>query len=302
MQKDLPPLATLVAFEAAGRLQSFTRAAAELGLTQAAVSKQMRSLEAYLGVRLFDRSHRAVSLTAAGRAYLHTVVTALTHVAHATRELKPVATQQRLRIAADHSVAHLWLMPRLTALMDLDRTMTFHLVVSDAEATLLSNEVDMAILHGEGRWTTHESELLFPEIVFPVCSPTYQRALGVIDTPAELLRGRLIDLEDENWTWINWRIWLTHHGVGLPASQRSLTIGNYPLVLEAARRGHGVALAWQTLIESDLASGTLVRPIDQLVETRFGYYLAWPRSRPPSSAAAACRDWLRGEIAATASE
>lgn len=301
MQRNgLPPLATLVAFEAAGRLGSFTRAAHELAVTQAAVSKQIRQLEEHLGRPLFLRRHRAVQLTAEGREYLHTVVTALDHVSHATRELRADEPAARLVVAADDCVAAVWLLPRLDRLLATLPDVALHIVVSEDESRGLAEEVEMAILHGEGRWPLHDSELLFPEKVFPVCSPACLAALGPVAGPADLLRARLIDLEDDQWTWVNWRIWLTDQGVGLPATHRALTIGSYPLVLEAARRGLGVALAWRHLIEDDLASGSLVCPLAAEVGTRFGYHLAWPRSRPVSAHAATYRAWVRAEMAAAA--
>lgn len=297
MRKTLPPLSTLIAFEAAGRLASFTKAAEELHLTQAAVSKQINALERAIGRKLFERSHRAVQLTAEGREYLHTIVAALSHINHATLELKADAPPVRLRVATDLSVADLWLMPRLDELLAQWPDLALHMVVSDAEARCLANEVDVAILHGEGQWAQHDSELLFPEVVFPVCSPGYLAAAGAIASPADLAGCRLIDLEDDNWNWMNWRIFLTDQGIGLPATFRAMTIGNYPLVLEAARRGHGVALAWQSLVEDDLATGRLVRPIAAELATRFGYYMAWPRSRPLSPVAAAFVDWARRQMA-----
>jgi len=294
---ELPPLSTLQAFEAAGRLLSFTRAARELNVTQAAISKQMRLLEQRLGARLFTRAHRRVQLTAEGREYLHTVVTALTHLSHATQELRAKDAPRELRLAVDQSVGALWLLPRLGRLMRALPEATLHLVVSDAETRLLAEEVDLAFVHGENRWPAHDAELLFDEVVFPVCSPAYRRRVGRLAAPADLARVQLIDLEDENWTWINWRIWLTDHGVGLPMTHRALTIGSYPLVLDAARRGLGVALAWEHMIEEDLARGTLVRPLAAQVRTRFGYYLAWPRARMASSLTRRCMDWIRAENA-----
>ena len=296
--RSLPPLSTLLAFEAAGRLGSFTRAAAELHISQAAISKQVRQLEEQVGARLFIRSHRAVQLTQQGREYLHSVVTALTHLGHATLELRAEEPARHLCLAADHSVAALWLLPRLAALRAALPGVALDIVVSDAEAQCLAPEVDLAILHGEGRWPLHESEPLFPEVVFPVCSPGYLRRAGPIGQPADLAGAELIDLTDENWTWINWRIWLTDHGVGLPATHRALPIGSYPLVLDAARRGLGVALAWRCLIEEDLASGALVRPLAEEVATRFSYHLAWPRSRPATPLMRAGHDWIRAAFAA----
>lgn len=296
MDSTLPPLATLIAFEAAGRHLSFTKAAAELHLTQAAVSKQIRALERDLGVALFSRSHRAVQLTAEGREYLHTVVTALTHLQHATREIKSEPAGGRLRIAADHSVAALILMPRLKRLFALQPRTSLHLVVSNSASRMLAEEVDLAILHGEGHWTQHELELLHDEVVFPVCSPDYLARQGPIETPADLARARLIELDDDNWTWINWRVWLTEHDVSLALAGRALAISTYPLVVEAARQGHGVALGWQGHVDDDLASGALVRPLAAEVKTRFGYYFAWPKSRPLSAEAAGFRAWVKGEV------
>ena len=253
-------------------------------------------MERDLGVALFSRSHRAVQLTAEGREYLHTVVTALTHLQHATREIKSEPAGGRLRIAADHSVAALILMPRLKRLFALQPRTSLHLVVSNSASRMLAEEVDLAILHGEGHWTQHESELLHDEVVFPVCSPDYLARQGPIETPADLARARLIELDDDNWTWINWRVWLTEHDVSLALAGRALAISTYPLVVEAARQGHGVALGWQGHVDDDLASGALVRPLAAEVKTRFGYYFAWPKSRPLSAEAAGFRAWVKGEV------
>lgn len=298
-RRQLPLLSTLLAFEASGRLMSFTRAAQELNISQAAVSKQIKQLEEHIGAKLFTRMHRAVQLTAEGREFLHTTVTALTHLRDATLELKASEAPARLCIAVDESVGYLWLMARLPRLLEAMPGTTFHFVVSDSEARLLAGDVDVGILHGEGSWPLHEARPLFREEVFPVCHPDLPSQVGGFRTPADLLKARLIDLEDDNWTWINWRIWLTDHGVSLPATHRALTIGSYPLVLEAARKGLGLALAWRNLIEDDLASGRLVRPIAAEVQTRFSYFLAWPRTHPPSQQALLFMSWVADEFART---
>jgi DNA-binding transcriptional LysR family regulator len=297
-RKELPPLSTLLAFEAAGRLASFTRAAQELHISQAAVSKQIRQLERHLGTALFARSHRAVDLTAEGREFLHTTVTALTHLRDATLELRAAEPPARLCLAVDQSVAYLWLTPRLPRLLEAMPRTTFHVVVSDAESRLLASDVDVAILHGENKWPLHDGRMLFPEVVFPVCHPALAAALGPMREPADLLKGRLIDLEDDNWTWINWRIWLTERQVSMPAAHRALTFGSYPLCLEAARRGLGMALAWRNLVEDDLEAGALMRPLPDEVQTRFAYHIVWPRSRPASVHAKTFVDLVTGEFAA----
>jgi DNA-binding transcriptional LysR family regulator len=294
MKTDLPPLLALTAFEAAGRLQSFTRAAAQLNVTQAAVSRQIRLLEEHLGRKLFLRAHRSVQLTSEGRSYLHTVATALAHVAAATRELKADTSGLTLSVAVDQAVAHLWLAPRLRLFTGSLPGLTLNLVVSDDERTCLDPAIDVAVIQGEGGWPGHESAVLFAEEVFPVCSPAYRDAIGAEPLTVELLASEaLIDLDDDHWNWMNWRQWLSANGVGAAAGPRRLRISSYPLVIDAARRGHGVALGWRGLVDDDLEAGHLCAPLRVSVRTRFGYHALWPRERPRSPAAHAFLDWLQ---------
>ena len=179
MKESLPPLTALIAFEAAGRLQSFTRAAEELNVTQAAVSRQIRLLEEHLGKPMFIRAHRSVELTTEGRNYLHTVVNALSHVSAATREIRSAVTEVRLTVAADQSIAHLWLMPRLQGFRATHAHVNLHLIASDEEEACLSGEVDVALIHGDGNWAAHEFETAIPRRgVSGMQSPLPRRAPG----------------------------------------------------------------------------------------------------------------------------
>lgn len=279
MNTDIPSFSALVAFEAAGRLQSFTKAAAELNITQAAVSRQIRLLEERLGQPLFLRAHRAVELTGAGRDYLHTIVNALAHVAAATRELRISEPAPRLTVAADQSMAAMWLMPRLKTMRAKSPAVGIRLIVSDDDDKCLAGGVDLAFMHGDGNWITHDSLRLFGEEVTPVCSPAYLKSNRTLGSPADLIDEELIDLEDEHWNWLNWRQWLTSHGVSMAAGRRGLTVDSYPLVIEAAKQGLGIALGWRGLVDTDIAAGRLVVALKETFETRFGYYVVWPRSR-----------------------
>ena len=298
-RKDLPPLEFLVAFEAAARLGSFTAAAEELNLTQAAVSRQIRLLERNLGRSLFTRAHRAVHLTQEGRDFQHTVSLALSHVANAAQGLRAPEPDARLTVAADQSVAALWLLPRLARFQDANGDIDLRLISSDAEADCLAEEVDVAIVHGDGSWPGYEAELLLDEEVFPVCSPGYLERHGAIAGPADLPGRVLVDLDDDHWNWINWRVWLTEQDIHLPqdgagpAGLRRLVINSYPLIVQAARDGLGVALGWKHLVEEPLAAGALVRPLDEAVRTGLGYYLLVRQDRELSPQAAAFRDWAR---------
>ena len=292
LRQQLPSLDYLIAFEAAARLLSFTAAARELNLTQAAISQQIRALERGLGVPLFLRSHRAVQLTSAGRQYQHTVAMALVHLADATTEARNIGAASSLTIAVDESLAAFWLMPRLAAFRQLAPELALRLVVSYDEAVCLAEDVDVALMFGGGHWPGFTVQPLFPEEVFPVCSPAYAASNPGLSSLDRLARAVLIDLEDEHWNWLTWRIWLTELGVTVPASHRPLRINSYPLVIEAARRGHGLALGWRYLVDDDLASGALVRPLSESVSTALGYHaLRKERGKPSRHAADFC-DWL----------
>ena len=174
LKTRLPPLDPLVAFEAAARLLSFTRAAEELHLSQAAISQQIRSLEQSLQVKLFTRSHRAVQLTNEGREYQHTVAAILKQLAGATMDIQNIEFAQQLVIGCDESFATQWLSPRLSRLRELLPTVTLRIIASDDYSVSLGNEVQVAVLHGDGLWPGFQTLRLFDEEVFPVCSPGFE--------------------------------------------------------------------------------------------------------------------------------
>ena len=136
-------------------------------------------------------------------------------------------------------------------------------------------EVDVALIHGDGNWAAHESKLLFPEEVFPVCSPHYLGARQGRLAAEHLIDATLLDLDDDHWNWLNWRQWLSAHGAGQTVVPRPLTISSYPLVIDAARRGLGMALGWRGLVDDDLKAGRLVAPLRESLKTlRLSYGLA----------------------------
>jgi len=270
----LPPLDPLVAFEAAARLLSFTRAAEELHLSQAAISQQIRSLEERLQVKLFTRSHRAVQLTNEGREYQHTVVAILKQLAGATMDITNVEISRQLVIGCDQSFATYWLNPRLGQLRDLLPGVALRIIAADAETENMAAETQVSILHGDGHWPGFHSQRLFDEEVYPVCSPAYAHSFEPEHWDDWLLQAELIDLADSQWNWMNWRLWLSGQDIDRPLGIRQLQINSYPLVLEAACDGHGVALGWHHLLGDLIEKGLLIRPLQQSLKTEFGYYLA----------------------------
>ena len=163
LKKRLPPLEPLIAFEAAARLLSFTRAGAELHLSQAAISQQIRSLESSLQVKLFSRSHRAVQLTNEGREYQHTVAAILQQLAGATMDIQNVEFNQQLVFGCDQSFATQWLAPRIAQIRELLPAVALRIIASDDYGESLGAEVQAAVLHGDGQWpgfyTWHLAEL-----------------------------------------------------------------------------------------------------------------------------------------------
>ncbi len=292
LRQQLPPLDPLVSFEAAARLQSFTAAARELNISQAAVSQQIRNLEKSVGRPLFERAHRAVRLTPTGQDFRHTVSSVLSHLVNAVQEIRSSPLEGRLTIATDQSVAAMWLIPRLQDFQSANPMLSLRIISSDDLADSFADGVDVAIVSGHGTWPGYESQLLFEEEAFPVCSPAYLHSAAPITSPGDMTHCALLDLEDDHWYWMSWRVWLTENGVSLPAQHRSLRINSYPLVIEAAKNGQGIALGWRYLIDDALLAGTLVRPLDGSISTGTGYHVIWRNHVDRSVEAISFCEWL----------
>jgi DNA-binding transcriptional LysR family regulator len=296
LKNRLPPLDPLIAFEAAARLLSFTRAGEELHLTQAAISQQIRSLEESLQVKLFTRSHRAVQLTNEGREYQHTVAAILKQLAGATMDIQNVEFAQQLVIGCDQSFASQWLSPRLSQLRQLMPTVTLRIIASDDYNESLGSEVQVAVMHGDGLWPGFQTLRLFDEEVFPVCSPEFDHELAQQDWISWLLQAPLIDLADSHWNWMNWRLWLGGNNIDQPLANRNLQLNSYPLVIDAACAGHGVALGWRHLVDDLIANDQLVRPVEQSLKTDLGYYCICRDNLENDANVVRFRNWLQQQF------
>ena len=269
----LPPLTTLPAFEASARLGSFTQAAAELYVTQAAVSQQIRVLEENLGVRLFERSHRQITLTEEGQRLQHVVAVALDMVAQAAGDLRGRITTSDLTIGADLTMAHLWLLPRFSQFREIHPELAVSVLASEQEADCLKDGIDLALLYGNGNWPGYDAHQLVREEIFPVCSPEYLRERPPIERPEDLFKGALLDLRGERWDWVDWRQWLTEKQVPIPEDAQFIGFNSLPLLIQATCRGQGIGLGWRGMVDDLLADGILVKPIDLSLTTDRGYYV-----------------------------
>lgn len=280
----LPPLNALVAFEAASRLGGFSRAGAELGLTQSAVSRQILKLEAYLGTKLFLRTASGATLTAAGEIYATDVQRLLADLAGATGALRRWTGPHQITFACSHSIADLWLAERLAPLRAALPELELRLRVADV-SHLRPDEYDLALYYRREPPSGVVAHALGPEEIVPVAAPGY---------PA-LAPGNgvtLIGAEDPLREWLDWSHWLTAAGVTRPADARRWRLGSYRLAIGSAESGLGMALGWRWLLRGQLASGRLVPAHDFELRTDGRFYLMYPRDRHVRRIVRQVMDWL----------
>ena len=220
--KLLPPLSQLPAFEASARLLSFTRAAAELHLSQAAISQQIRQLEDNLGTKLFERMPRQIKLTEQGQKFQHTVAVTLELLENSAKELRSQNQNSGLTIAADISMAYMWLLPHFPQFSEAFPDIDVSVFASDRESECLKEGIDLALLYGNGNWEGFTSHLLIHEEVFPVCSPDYFAENTPCYFDARLSNHVLLDLKAERWDWIDWHQFLSKNQILLNQKNTNL--------------------------------------------------------------------------------
>lgn len=291
----LPPLQNLIAFEAAVRHGSFTRAATELHLTQSAISRQVAQLEDFLGRALFRREHKRIHLTVAGQVYAEEVQRLLTQCAEATAKVITHSGEQQLTLACSSGVAALWLGPLLGRYVDEFPTVDARLRVVDGLDSLVRAEFDLALYFLRASPPSGlDSRLLFPESVGAYCAPGYLQGRKL--PAAQLLEHRLLMLEDGQRQWLSWSNWFARLEVDASIIRQRLTVNHYPVLVDLAIAGHGVVLGWRPMIDEHLRRGALVPACDAMVGAVGGYHLLTPNALLPSRAARAFEKWLMARI------
>jgi LysR family glycine cleavage system transcriptional activator len=295
--KRLPSPSALLTFEAAARHLSFTRAAQELNVTQAAVSRQIRNLESRLGVRLFERGHRAVTLTAPGQNLHGAVTMGLEHIARSVAEVERAgrARERDVSIAATNAVAAFWLMPRLTTFRATNPDVSIRVVSQDSMPDLGGDGADIAIRYGDGRWPGVAARRLFDDEIYPVCSPAFAETRPNLATPQDLLQQPLLALDVAEPIWIDWDTWFEQQGLDKALSKNRLRFNNYTILIQASLEGQGIALGWSRLVADLVDRGHLVRPIGASIPSRHSYYLVWPERMPLERPVRRLRNWILRE-------
>lgn len=267
----LPPLNALRCFDVVGRVGSINGAAAELCVTPAAVSRQIRQLEEHLGLRLFLRQHRRIVLTDAGRRYHADIARLFSGLHRATAELGERSHRRQFVIKAPHSVAMRWLLPRLSGLHRDHPDIDVKLHTSVEPPDFEREDLDAAICMGDGHWRGLLSYKLMVNELLPVCTPAKRARLR---KPADLAREVLLHtLARPDY----WEIWLRAAGVREIDVARGLRYESSALAYEAALEGYGVAFAQKPLVQKELQEGRLVAPFDLTVDLGAqSYYFVLP--------------------------
>ncbi|MFT4133660.1 LysR substrate-binding domain-containing protein [Labrys sp. (in: a-proteobacteria)] len=295
LRRKLPPLTALTAFEAVARLGGFTRAAAELGVTQAAISRQIHLLEDMFGFPLFRRLHRRVELTEKGRQLSSTATTAFNLIAETISDWSKEEAEDDLAIAATIAFSHFWLLPRISSFSKAHPAIRLRIITQDNAVKVDGQDVDLAIRFGSGFWPDGDAEFLFRDEIFPICSADYAQEIGQIEHLAQLTRHPLITNDTADPTWTNWAEWFAAFSVPMPSKGSGMHCSFYTEAIYAALNGHGIALGWRRLVEDLLAQNRLVRLTNEAIVTQNAYFFIAPRRKARKTAVDLFTDWLRQE-------
>jgi len=294
----LPPANSLIVFEAVARLLSFTKAAAELRVSQAAVSRQVQLLEDNLGVRLFERLYRTIVPTVQGTALFNAVSMGLGHIANTSDELRRKIDTADITISSSVSFASYWLMSRIAKFRAEFPNVDVRLVAYAKVRDLATTGLDFAVRYGKGTWNDVSVDLMFGNEIFPVCSPAYLKKHQPLGKPEDLYKTTLLKLSRFDRNWTTWDDWFEAFGLEDRNDTRSLRFDNYLLLVYAAVRGEGMALCGQRLAEDLIQSGELVRPIEASVKSEYSFYLLRPARAELRPIQAQFRNWLLREAGA----
>lgn len=291
--RDLPPTATLRAFEVATRHTTFTAAAEELCITQSAVSHQLKNLEEIWGLPLFQRG-KTLRLTPAGAALAPLVREFFSKLETTLADLREQKGRVRLRVNTTYSFALKWLLPRLPGLARLHPEILVTLESTDQAINFASTDADVAIRFGHGNYPALHTEFMFREQLFPVASPALLQRFGTPDEPAELLRYPLLTRDGADLV-PKWDAWFKQVGVNTDVLHENVRFADTNMTIEAALLGQGIALARSGHVEKEIADGSLVRLFDVPFPSPAAYYFVCPQGIETQPHIVTFRSWLLAE-------
>lgn len=294
MNRRVPPLNSLRAFEVAARRLSFTRAADEMNVTQGAISRHVKALEDHLGFPLFERTSRGIALSSSGRAYAAALSEAFGRIVVATDELVTAHSHTVLTIRGYTTFLVRWLIPLLPEFQIQHPNIEVRLVSANDPVDFDRDNVDIGVRYGHGRWRNLECDLLFMDELSPVCNPSLL-ALAGSQSPSILARFTLLHL---NLRRSDWPDWLAVAGHADLEGQSNLFLEDLGVAYQCPAAGLGVAMGQRAYVRDDLAAGRLVAPFDTVLRRSAGYYLVCPRDRADVTKIVTFRRWLAEVLAA----
>jgi DNA-binding transcriptional LysR family regulator len=298
LRQIVPSPSALIAFEAAGRHNSFTKAGAELGMSQAAVSLAVRGLEDSLSVTLFRREHRRVVLTEAGARFHSDVALGLGHISKSAEELRALSNETHVTLQTSTAFASLWMLPRLARFREDLPDIDLRIQTTDRDLDFRLENVALGVrLASSDGVQEFNSAILALERIEAIASPAYVDLHGLPDRNEAITRHRLIHLEEPYRPCPDWTEWLRSIGLARPPLASGLLINDYVLVVQAVMQGQGIALGWKHLTDRLVDSGMLVRVGDHILETGSAFHLLWSKERPLSAPARLVKDWLIDQAA-----
>ncbi|AJJ20762.1 MULTISPECIES: transcriptional regulator GcvA [Yersinia] len=293
MSKRLPPLNALRVFDAAARHLSFTKAADELFVTQAAVSHQIKSLEDFLGLKLFRRRNRSLLLTEEGQSYYLDIKEIFTSINEATRKLQARSAKGALTVSLPPSFAIQWLVPRLSGFNAAYPGIDVRIQAVDREEDKLADDVDVAIFYGRGNWTGLRTERLYAEFLLPVCAPTILTGEHGLKVPADLANHTLLHDTSRR----DWMAYTRQLGVPQINVQQGPIFSHSAMVVQAAVHGQGIALVNNVMAQSEIEAGRLVCPFNDVLVSKNAFYLVCHDSQAELGKIAAFRQWILARAA-----
>ncbi|MCZ2723607.1 LysR substrate-binding domain-containing protein [Marinomonas sp. 15G1-11] len=299
-KKDLPSFSSLVAFEAAARYQSFKRAAEEVCVSQAAISRQIRLLEENLGGELFDRNHKHVSLNSNGKLFLDAVSLGLSHIETAANQLRNRHELSTMTIGLMSSIAGLFLAPRIGDFKKLYPEIDMYVVSLERSPNPQKDHFDIMITMGEEPSSSYESTYFFSEEIFPVCSPRYLEKNSKIESIQDLVKHTLLNTDDNHWknlpwTVIDWNYWFEQNDVPYTALN-GLSYNSYPMMINTVLSGHGICLGWKHLVNDLIRDGSLVKPVKETLLPKRDHYLLIRKAVAQRKDIAAFKEWFLEQI------
>ncbi|HAT2163476.1 TPA: transcriptional regulator GcvA [Proteus mirabilis] len=294
MSKRLPPLNALRVFDSAARHLSFTKAAEELFVTQAAVSHQIKTLEEFLGLKLFRRRNRSLLLTEEGQSYYLDIKEIFSSINETTRKLLARSAKGALTVSLSPSFAIQWLVPRLSGFNQAYPGIDVRIQAVDREEDKLADDVDVAIFYGRGNWTGLRTDRLYAEYLIPVCAPSLLTGEKPLKTPSDLIYHTLLHDTSRR----DWQAYVRQLEIQNQINvQQGPIFSHSSMVIQAAVHGQGVALVNNVMARSEIESGRLVRPFQDVLVSKNAFYLVCQDSQAELGKIAAFRQWILSQAA-----